>query len=85
MTLVCSKRNHLIRYIHQKREDTVAAICHTKPHSVTPVEFSLSNLLSVLSDWGKRVFVTEAEAQEAMNTAVELHKKQLIELGLNIK
>lgn len=56
--------------------------CHTRPHLIKPVELSLSNLDWVLRDWGKTVFATENEARTAMNTAIELHKAQLVALGM---
>jgi len=58
--------------------------CHTRPGGVRTVTLSLSNLDWVLRDWGKKVFETESEATEAMHAVVELHKKQLVKLGLKV-
>ncbi len=56
--------------------------CHTKLHSVQPVTLNLSNLDMMLKNWKINTFETENEAREAGNNLIELHKKQLLDIGL---
>ena len=59
--------------------------CHTKFHSIRFIVLSLSNLDWILKEWQITTFETEIEAKEAGAKFVELHKQQLLELGLEIE
>jgi hypothetical protein len=58
--------------------------CHTSLHSIQPVILNLSNLDWVLNDWQINFFETEAEAREAGSKLVKEHRKQLLDMGLEI-
>jgi hypothetical protein len=63
--------------------DTFAP-CHTLLHTVQPVEFKYSNMETILSQWGKKYFYTEQEANDAIEKLISEHVAKMRELGYKI-
>jgi hypothetical protein len=59
--------------------------CHTKFHSIRSIVLSLPNLDWILKEWQATIFETENEARIAGERFVETHKRQLLELGLELE
>lgn len=59
--------------------------CHTRLHSIKPIEFNLSNIETVLKDFNKWIFTTEDEAKQVAEKIIEKNRKEMLLNGFYLK
>jgi hypothetical protein len=85
---MCMKQKALLKTWLNDENDIhchPSSICHMKIRHIESMVVTLFNLITILTQWNKKIFATEEEALEAGNKIIEEHKKTLLSFGFEIE